>query len=570
MNCYDMIYGNEFYDLIVRNTTYLPPLEEGICGLDVGNQYTILFVDREKYPSFRVANYNYNAMPNCYQPLSLEALDAAGILKVRDTPGLGLDGKGVLLGFLDSGIDTMHPAFLDENGKSRIVAVWDQNYVENTDMPPQDAKDVPQPYYGCVYSGEQLSLYGNRDATGHGTYVASVAAGSDLGAYCGAAPAADIAMVQLKEAKKYLREYYFVPDDAVCYAEQDIMFGVQFLDELAKMRGQSLVLCVSIGCGMGSHSGKDSLSLYLDDLAVAYRRCVVSATGNLAAARKHYRGMLTAEEIVQAQNEGAIRYHEVEIVVEEGTCGFVLEQWSVAPVRYEVAVVSPSGEAHPAIGIQAAGSQVYDFILEGTTVEVDYSFPEATAGNQLIYYRFHAPSPGVWRIRVYSENAQDGEFHMYLAGRELACGNVYFLVSNPDTTIMNPANGKYVLTVAGYQEQQKAILLESGRGYTIDGRVKPDIAAPGFAVDGAVAGRSSFPLETQYEPRTGTSAAVSICSGAAALYMQWCARKGDVFVNTTQVKNFLLRGTKQLSGDLYPNRLWGYGAMDLYASFRKV
>ena len=71
-----------------------------------------------------------------------------------------------------------------------------------------------------------LSLYGNRDATGHGTYVASVAAGSDLGAYCGAAPAADIAMVQLKEAKKYLREYYFVPDDAVCYEEQDIMFGV--------------------------------------------------------------------------------------------------------------------------------------------------------------------------------------------------------------------------------------------------------------------------------------------------------------------------------------------------------
>ena len=59
----------------------------------------------EKYPSFRVANYNYNAMPNCYQPLSLEALDAAGILQVPDTPGLGLDGKGVLLGFLDSGID---------------------------------------------------------------------------------------------------------------------------------------------------------------------------------------------------------------------------------------------------------------------------------------------------------------------------------------------------------------------------------------------------------------------------------------------------------------------------------
>lgn len=42
MNCYDMIYGNDYYDLIVRNTAYLPPLSDGICGLDVGNNYTIL------------------------------------------------------------------------------------------------------------------------------------------------------------------------------------------------------------------------------------------------------------------------------------------------------------------------------------------------------------------------------------------------------------------------------------------------------------------------------------------------------------------------------------------------
>ena len=71
---------------------------------------------------------------------------------------------------------------------------------------------------------------------------------------------------------------------------------------------------------------------------------------------------------------------------------------------------------------------MYDFILEGTTVEVDYSFPEATAGNQVIYYRFHAPSQESG-VLCYSENAQDGEFHMYLAGRELACGEALFLTS---------------------------------------------------------------------------------------------------------------------------------------------
>lgn len=104
-------------------------------------------------------------------------------------------------------------------------------------------------------------------------------------------------MVHLKEAKPYLRQYYFIPEDATCYAENDIMFGIQFLDELARMRGQALVICMSLGCGLSSHSGNNSLALYLNDLAVAYRRCVVTATGNLAAARKHFQGVFTVEDI---------------------------------------------------------------------------------------------------------------------------------------------------------------------------------------------------------------------------------------------------------------------------------
>lgn len=570
MNCYDMIYGNDYYELILRSTGNLPLAMENACGLDVGDNYTIFFVLRDEVPEFGVANYNYNVMPNCYEPLSMEALDAAGILQVRENPALDLDGKGVLLGFVDSGIDTGHPAFLDAEGKNRIVAVWDQNYTEKNDGMGSTAEDLPHPYYGTVYGRDNLSVYGNRDATGHGTYVASVAAGSDRGDHSGTAPAADIAMVHLKEVKPYLRRYYYIPEDAVCYAENDIMFGIQFLDELAKMRGQSLVICIALGCGLSSHSGNNSLALYLGDLALTYGRCVVTATGNLAAARKHFLGILTAEDM--AVDSGGVEqaYRQVELVVEENVSGFVMEQWSLAPARYEVAVVSPSGEVHPAIGIQTAGSQVYEFPLDGTKLELDYSFPEATTGNQLIYYRFTKPSPGVWRIRVYSESGKTGEFHLYLPGQTLTCGQVYFLASNPDTTVMNPANANHLLTVAGYNAVQDSLLLESGRGYTLDRRVKPDLAAPGYAVEGAVAGRGEFPADKQYERRTGTSGSVAIASGAAAMYMQWCERRQDRLVNTTQVRNFLIRGAGQIPGDLYPNRQWGYGALDLYEAFRRL
>ena len=73
------------------------------------------------------------------------------------------------------------------------------------------AEDIPSVDYGRVYAGADVERYGNGDTTGHGTYVASVAAGTARGNYSGAAPGADIAMVHLKEAKSYLKEYYFIP-----------------------------------------------------------------------------------------------------------------------------------------------------------------------------------------------------------------------------------------------------------------------------------------------------------------------------------------------------------------------
>lgn len=576
MNCYDMIYSNEYFDLIVRSNEYLPSFDSDICGLDAGNNFTVLFAPAAKYGPLSVSNFNYNTLPNCYEPLSMEALDAAGILQVRETPSLNLDGEGVLIGFLDSGIDTMHPAFLDEAGRSRVVAVWDQNQrnSENAGMPAVSAADVPQVYYGRVYSGDTIPLYGNRDATGHGTYVASVAAGSDRGTHSGAAPRADIAMVQLKQVKQHLRDYYFIPDDAICYGESDLIFGLQFLNELARMRNQSLVICISVGSALSSHSGNNALAYYLNSLAVVYRRCVVTATGNEAASRHHFYGSLVLRQddnfLLDGTADRTQDYVEVEIVVENNVCGFIMEQWAVAPAQYEVAVISPSGEMHPRVGIQTTGGQVYEYTLDGTLLELDYSYPEATTGNQLVYYRFTTPAPGVWRVRVFSRNRQQGNFHMFLPSYGLMCGRVYFLASNPDSTIMNPGNAGYVLTFAGYNQRQNAILLESGRGYTIDGRIKPDLAAPAYLVEGASAGRGTSLEELQYVMRTGTSAAVAIGAGAAAMYLQWCDERGDFSVNTTQVKIFMIRGARQFAGDLYPNRQWGYGALDLYESFRRL
>lgn len=572
MSCLEEVYGNDYYDFVVRNNDYLPSVEEGTCRLDGGNNYTILFASAKNYPPMSVTSYQYNAIPKCYTPLSLEALSASGILQVRETPTLLLTGKGVLIGFLDSGIDTTLDAFRDTAGNSRVVAVWNQNYTESMEQEMVLREDLPTVPYGRVYGKEEMSLYGNGDVTGHGSYVASVAAGSSRGEYSGAAPEADIAMVHLKEAKQYLKEFYYIPENAVCYQETDLILGVKFLDELARKRNQSLVLCISVGCAMGSHSGNGAFSQYLNQLSIVYRRCVVCATGNMAAARRHFYGNFNTPDVgnLGEEREKTAVYQEVEIVVEEGSEGFVMEQWAVSPALFQVSLVSPAGEVLPPISIQVSKSQEYVLALEGTRVSVDYSSPEATSGNQLIYYHFQRPSVGIWRVRIYSYNGIDGNFHLYLQEKSLQSGNVYFLASNPDTTIMEPGNARQVLTVGGYNQRQNGVLLESGRGYTIEEQVKPDVSAPAFLVEGALAGSVDRPEVLQYEARTGTSAAVALTSGAAAMYLQWSSDRGDDLVNTTRVKTALIQGAGRSPGELYPNRQWGYGTLDLYETFRRL
>ena len=58
---------------------------------------------------------------------------------------------------------------------------------------------------------------GTTDITGHGTFMAGVIASRKIDDYIGVAPEASIVCVKLKNAKKYLRDYFYIRDDAVCF-----------------------------------------------------------------------------------------------------------------------------------------------------------------------------------------------------------------------------------------------------------------------------------------------------------------------------------------------------------------
>ena len=120
------------------------------------------------------------------------------------------------------------------------------------------------------------------DNDGHGTYMASVAAGSEIPEknFVGAAPLARIAMVKLKPAKKYLRDFYFINEDATVYQENDIMAGVKYLSMLARKRNMPLVICVGLGTDMGGHTGVNPLSTMINYMALHNDHAVVVVSGN--------------------------------------------------------------------------------------------------------------------------------------------------------------------------------------------------------------------------------------------------------------------------------------------------
>lgn len=154
----------------------------------------------------------------------MQTLNEAGILPVQNYPTLQLKGRNILIGFLDSGIDYTNPVFQNLDNTTRIRAIWDQT-VQTGTMPEHFS-------YGSEFTEEQINealrsdspfdLVPSTDETGHGTYAAALACGSAVPEeeFLGAAPEASIAVVKLKQAKQYLRDYYFIPSDAECYQKQ--------------------------------------------------------------------------------------------------------------------------------------------------------------------------------------------------------------------------------------------------------------------------------------------------------------------------------------------------------------
>ena len=554
MECEEAVYSNDYLDIIMEYTLRERGNLVNKCVQRVSDIFDIAYLPRVENLALNIQNYEYTSIPKCYTLMDESALEASGILKIQNQPALSLKGQGVLIGFLDTGIDYENPVFKNSDGSTRITAVWDQT--DRTGTPPEGF------IYGSEYQDAQINealqsmnpkgVVPITDPEGHGTFMASVAAGSRIPEQedTGAAPNCKIAMVKLKPAKPYLRDFFFIPEDAEAYQENDIMAGLAYLEQLAARRHMPLVICFGLGSNMGSHTGVSHLSTMLNNMTLRNGRVAVVASGNEGNEPHHYYGRM----------EEGQPYQNVEISVGEGVAGFSAELWARAPQRFVVEIISPTGERMPSEYILSGGRE-YRFLFEDTKVTVDYRITGILNGAQVIYMRFEKPSQGLWNVRVFPEADMASIFDMWLPTEELSSGEVFFVRSNPDTTLTVPSTAIVPISVGAYDVRDNSIYLHSGRGFTSNGWVKPDLVAPGVGVFGAG-------LRNQFTTRDGTSVAAAVTAGAVALMLEWGIVRGNYTdITSAEIKNVLIRGASRDSKRTYPDKAFGWGRLNLYQAF---
>lgn len=559
--CRQQILSEDYRDFIgnhVRTSFFDSIMQADHCEQDAGFGYKCIYLPASAADPITLPKYSYNSIPKCYAPISMETLNQTGILPVQNYPTLQLKGNGILIGFMDSGIDYTNKVFRNLDGSTRIAAIWDQTVQSGT--PPRDfsygSEYTQEQINSALQSEEPLELVPSTDESGHGTYAASLAAGgADAGEqFLGAAPEAAIAMVKLKQAKQYLRDYYFIPDNAVCYQETDLMLGLKYLNDLADSLGMPLVICITCGSSMGGHIGTLPLSFLIEGYSTRANHITVIGTGNEADKRHHYFNTLENTEDTKT----------VELRVGENVTGFSLELWTEVPNILSISIISPSGENTSRIPFRVGASAEIDFLFERTKVSVDYRLLVEKSSSELVFFRFNAPAPGIWKIIVEPLTVADGRFHMWLPLTEFLTGEVFFLESDPYYTLTNPANTDSPVVVSYYNGTTGAVSQSSGRGYTRTGRLKPDITAPGVNVTGALPG-------DRFSSRTGSCISAAITSGAVALMLEWILDIQKVSgIDSFQIKSLLILGAVRPKTMEYPNREWGYGQLNLYNTFETM
>jgi hypothetical protein len=570
---------------IVRNSAaiqnYLREHPEVQQGKVLSGNYLVLYTEdanvQNVIPS--LGNTKIDAYSLVVGLMGAEALSAAGITSIQQQPYLDLRGQGVLLGFVDTGIDFTKDAFKYEDGTSKIQFVWDQtiNGV-GADTETQDgnkgANDgrndainsaAPVGYgFGTEFTNAQINAalkesnpfasVPHRDTAGHGTYLASVAASRESGENAGAAPDAEIIAVKLRRVSPFYTDVFVVPPDQEnAFESIDVMLGIEYIIEKANALGRPVAICLSVGTNQAGHDGFSLFEEYLARISHQAGVVLCCAAGNEANTGHHTSGTI-------AKTDDDIK---IEINAGSKSSDIYLHILNNASDRLSVSVSSPTGELVgrvPAVNGTVSTTQL---IFEKSKVIIYYFFPVEGSGSQITVIKILDATPGLWTVLVHGDIIINGKYDAWLPVTGFTDPDVKFMTPVPDCTIVVPATAAGVITCGATNAADKSLYASSSWGPTRLPALMPDLTAPGVNVTGA------FPLG--YGKSDGTSTAAAVAAGACALLLQWgVVNRNEPIMDTYLARANLIRGCERDAGVTYPNDQSGYGRLNLQRTFEML
>jgi len=522
-------------------------------GTELANNYIVGYTNEKNIqPLFMELGSDFLSFyPKILSPLSSKSNDDSGVTQVQNQPFLNLTGRGVILGFVDTGIDYTKKAFQFEDGTSKILSIWDQTI---------DGPRTEDLYFGASYDRAQINqalksdnpytLVPTTDEDGHGTFLASVAASNEQGPYLGAAPQAWIISVKLRRARQYyINRYLLSPDNPNLYESTDYMLGLRYILQRGEDLNLPVVICIGMGSNSSAHDGDTLFEDYVSFFSQRAGFAFVTAAGNESNKRHHTQGVIPQTGSVE----------DISIKVGRQGESFSVIIFGPAFDKLSVGVVSPTGEAVPRIPFRSGLEYSEQLLLEDTTVYIKYY---KDINNNLVV-GFRNATEGIWDIHLFGDAVISGQYWAWLPITGQVSEFVEFLRPVPEYTIVYPATALRTNTCGAYDSSDNSLYVSSSWGPTRLPRMAPDFVAPGVNV------RGIYP--TGYGAMSGTSVAAAVAAGAAALLMQWGVVEGKMpSMDGELVRSLFISGCTRDPNQSYPNIKWGYGKLNLYGTFLSI
>lgn len=442
-------------------------------------------------------------------------------------------GENVLFGILDTEFDTHHPAFLDSNGKTRFIALWDQA--------TESVKGQNRFGYGVIKKHDELlvdSLFGTRVGHDHGTQMASIAAGSDRAYdYYGIAPDVKIAAVV----------YIGKPDN--------LIDGIKWIFSLADSLNLPCVINISIGVSVGPHDGTSKFDRFVDSIC-GPGKIIVGAAGNDFVKGTHTLFRIPKDDssgtwLLPMDLKGTGEYFRSGIDI----WGETQKVFTVTPLLIDT--ISKSIRSLRSSSTKRATSiteRMLWFNNDGSvdTVLLDLNTEPSSQLNNKAHctVEFQSTNPNIFAGVKITNNSDSCNIHAWHThkGALLSLNLSGFIGGDAEYNINEIGGTAKRMIVSGsyigrtnltfWNDSVEVSASPSGgithfssNGPTVDGRVKPDIVAPGWRIVSAIsrkAGDAIIPVvwpdvnktTGRYGEATGTSASAPVVCGIIALMLQ--------------------------------------------------